>query len=96
LGLRDADGELAILEVGRDLRLVDARRQVEGAGERAVAALDELIASLLPLLALLVALAAHGEQAVLDADVDVVGADAGKVHVEDDLALLLARVDGRA
>jgi hypothetical protein len=84
-----------VLEVRRDLRLVDALRQVEGARERAVAALDELVAPFLALLARLAPQAAHGEQPVLDAQLDVVGAHAREVHVEDDLALLLARVDGR-
>jgi hypothetical protein len=42
-----------------------------------------------------VPLPAHGEQAVLDRQVDVLGAHAGKVHVQRDLALLFAGVDGR-
>src|SRR5512143_2621390 len=89
--LRQVDEEHAVLRLGADLLRVDARRQREAAGERAVGQLDAMVVLAL-LLHLQLALALQGEHAVLESDLDVLRLDAGQLGADDDLLAVLVDV----
>src|SRR5262249_29393520 len=88
------DLEHAVVVGGRDLALADALREADGAGERAEAALEAVVALPRDLLAAL-ALGADGERAVLDLDRDLVPRHAGQVERVDDRVVRLPCVERR-
>src|SRR5687768_14346711 len=91
--LRDADLEKPVLDICLDLVDLDAFRQLEAAGKRAITALDEVIASLI--LPLFAAIAANGEDAVLGRHVHVVRVTSRDLDGEAQLPIGLANVDER-
>src|SRR5207248_1912560 len=92
--LREPDAEDAVLAFRGDVLRVDGGRQREAALERAVGALDALVAVLARRL-LELALAAHGEGVVLDVQVDVVRVDLGQLDLQGDAVGVLEHVDQR-
>src|SRR5579885_2561421 len=68
-GFRQRDGQHALLEAGLDLVLIDAGRKLEGALERAEAALGPVVALLL-LLLLLLLLSADRQHVIGDLHLD--------------------------
>ena len=94
-GLRDGDVQHALVEIGLNLLLVHALRQLERPLERAIRALHEVEPPLLAFLPLGGFLAANRQRAVLDLDLDVLLPDAGKLDVEAQLLWGLANVHRR-
>src|SRR5581483_1987767 len=92
--LRDLDLENAVAVAGLDRIGIHAARQRERAHERAVRALDAVIALLF--LPLELALAADREQPVLEVDAEILLLDARNLDLHDDLVLLLQDVDRRS
>src|SRR3954469_410533 len=84
LGLGDADLEDALVERRRDLLGVDALRERQRAAELAEGALHPVVALLLRLV-LGLALAAYGEDVVLELDRDVGLGQAGQVRAKDEV-----------
>src|SRR5512141_3380664 len=70
LALRQLDGEDAVVERGRDVLVVDVRRNREGADELSVAPLDAVIV-LVAVVLLELALSFEGENAVFEPDQDL-------------------------
>src|SRR4029079_17187051 len=89
--LRDLDLQHAVDVIRGDVVRVDAARQRERADEAAVRALDAVIVAVV--LPLELALAADGEHAVLEGDLEVVLVHAGDLDLDHDLVGLLSDVD---
>src|SRR5437762_12318673 len=84
--LGQGDGENAVLEFRSYLFRVDGGRHGETASERAVAALNPMIA-LYRVILLEFALALEGEGLVFHADFDVLELDVGEIGFENQLVL---------
>ena len=85
----------AALEIRLDLFLIDALRELEGAQERAVRPLDNLIAVVLTLLPLAPFLTANGKHAVFRHYLDVFRLQTRELEFEPDLVVVLLDVDCR-
>src|SRR5690606_34856574 len=94
LGLGDVHAQYAILALGANALRIDALRQREGAGERAVEALDADLALVL-LLLLVTALATDGEHALLVGDLHVLLLDLWQLHLDQVLGIGLAHIGQR-
>src|SRR5690606_15295109 len=94
-GLRDANGQHALLIFGLDILIVHLERQTHGSREGAVAELH-VVGPAVPLLVLGLLLTLNREEIAGERDVEILLIETGDLGSDDELLVVIGDVDGWA